>query len=132
VPNKKEKQPMPQITLEYTNNIDQALEFDPIFSGIHEILADVADIRVDNCKSRARRLDHYYIGAGNPNHAFLHLEAAILEGRTPEIKKELGRQILEHLQKHFSPTFEAHDLQVTVEIRDIPRAAYFKVPAGTI
>ena len=123
---------MPQITLEYTGNIDQALEFDAIFSGVHEILVHVADIRVDNCKSRARRLDHYYIGTGNPNHAFVHLEAAILEGRTPDLKSKLGRRILEHLQEHFAPTFETCNLQITVEIRDIPRTVYFKVPAGTL
>ena len=123
---------MPQISLEYTGNIEQTIEFDPIFSKVHEILAQVADIRVDNCKSRARRLDHYYVGAGKPNQAFVHLEAAILEGRTPELKKELGSRILEHLQKHFSPSFAALDLQITVEIRDIARAVYFKVPSGTI
>jgi 5-carboxymethyl-2-hydroxymuconate isomerase len=60
------------------------------------------------------------------------LEAAILEGRTLEVKKELGRRILDTLRKHYSPVFESLDLQITVEIRDIPRTGYSKIPAGTI
>ncbi len=123
---------MPQLTLEYTANIRQPIESDVLFAQLHNILATTGGIRTDNCKSRAIRLDDFFIGDGNDEHAFIHLSVRFLEGRSPEVIRQVGEQSLEILQTKFLPTNAELKLQITVEIGDIQGQRYFKYPAGTL
>ncbi len=123
---------MPQISFEYTRNITQEIETQALFAMIHRVLGEVAGIPIENCKSRAKRLDDYYIANGKPDNAFIHLEIRFIEGRTPEMKKEIGEQCLGYLESYFSESASNLDLQITVEILDIRKQSYFKFPKGTL
>jgi 5-carboxymethyl-2-hydroxymuconate isomerase len=123
---------MPQLTLEYTDNVRDTVDFDLLFLELHEILSEVAGIRVDNCKSRAVGLSDYRVGSGEAGAAFVHLEVAILEGRALETKQELGRRMLEALRGAYAGTLAELALQITVEVRDLQKALYFKIPEGTL
>ncbi|MCP5054402.1 MAG: hypothetical protein GY940_44960, partial [bacterium] len=79
---------MPHLVLEYTGNIQQEVDFQDMFSRFHSVLSDTGGININNCKSRAVKLDHYYIGGGMPGQAFLHLEVRFLEGRAAALKQE--------------------------------------------
>ncbi len=122
---------MPQLTLEYTGNIDQRVNFTALFSALHQVLAELGGVHIENCKSRAVRRDDFYIGSGEPGNAFVHLDVTMLEGRSLALKQAVGAGILRILQQTFAPAMATHDLQITVEIKDIKRATYFKVPEGT-
>jgi 5-carboxymethyl-2-hydroxymuconate isomerase len=122
---------MPHLTLEYTGNIEQEIDFDDLFGKLHRILAGVGAIRLDNCKSRAWRLDHYYIADGGAQHAFVHLVMRFLAGRPRELKQEIGRQSLTILKEAFAPSLAELELQISVEIQDIERSTYLKAPEGT-
>jgi len=78
---------MPQITLQYTANVDQEVNSMDLFSKVHQILSNAGGIKVENCKSRAFKLEDYYIGQGGSNNAFVHLDLAFLEGRSIVLKK---------------------------------------------
>ena len=62
----------------------------------------------------------------------LHLAMRFLEGRSPEVIGAVGAAALEVLKGHFHPAPEGVDLQITVEIEEIRKAAYFKDPPGTL
>jgi 5-carboxymethyl-2-hydroxymuconate isomerase len=122
---------MPHLTLEYTGNLEQEIILDDLFPRLHGALVDVAAIPIGNCKSRAYRLDNYYIADGGPQHAFVHLAIRFMEGRSVEVKRMIGRGCLEVLEELcHSPAGLA--LQITVEIQDIERTTYFKLPEGTL
>jgi len=123
---------MPQITLEYTDNVRDTVDFDLLFMKLHEILSEVAGIRIGNCKSRAVKLSDYLVGAGDADAAFVHLEVAILEGRSLETRQEMGRRMLEALRGAYAGTLAELALQITVEVRDLQKALYFKIPEGTL
>jgi 5-carboxymethyl-2-hydroxymuconate isomerase len=120
---------MPHLTLEITDNVDQPIAFDQLFAELHQVLASVAGIRIDNCKGRALRRKIYYIGDGGAGKAFVHLEICILESRTAETKRAVGEQCLQVLQRHFARSSGQLELQITLEVRDMPPAAYFKAAA---
>jgi 5-carboxymethyl-2-hydroxymuconate isomerase len=122
---------MPHLTLQYTENVDQNINFEELFSTLHHILADVGGIKIDNCKSRAIKLEDYYIGQGEDDHVFIHLDLRFLEGRSLELKQEIGRQILSTLKEYYAPSMAKYNMQITVEIRDIQRETYFKIPEGS-
>ena len=122
---------MPQVTLEYTANIAQEVHAHELFSELHQTLADVLGVRVDNCKSRAFRLDAYHIGKGEAQNAFVHLDVRFLAGRPLEVKQDVGQRCLRLLEAYFEPSRAALELQITVEVRDVERQTYFKIPKGT-
>ena len=117
---------MPQITLDYTNNIKSYIDYRELFHEIHSYLEKTSGIDTNNCKSRLQILDQYFIDQGQQNCAFVHLEVALLEGRPMEIKKKTGSGLLDLLQKFFEPENSNLDIQLTVEIRDMARETYFK------
>ena len=118
---------MPHIMLEYTDNIDQPIEFRDLFAELHQVLADTAGINIANFKSRARCLHTYHIGEGEAGNAFVHVEVHLFEGRSVEVKRAIGERGLGVLKKHLAQSLSDHNLQITFQVRDIQRQAYFKV-----
>jgi len=119
---------MPHLTLEYTDNITQGIDFQALFAQLHQILADVGEIPIANCKSRAIRLSEYRIADGRPEHAFAHLMIRFLEGRAVNVKREIGLQSVEALRAAFAPSFGPFEMQVSAEVEDIERQMYHKYP----
>ena len=126
---------MPHLTLEYTANLEEKAPSPELLVGIHRILKSVGKIKIENCKSRWRMVEEWVTGDGEGESAFVHLDIRFLEGRTPEVKHSIGEGTVELLHDHFHHAverFHALELQITVEIQDIRRAAYFKHPPGTL
>lgn len=122
---------MPQITLEYTDNVGAPDDLDGLFAELHRILSEVGGIRIENCKSRAVALRDYRVGEGEKAGAFVHLEVAILDGRSLELRQKLGGEMLGALEAAFRTASDDLDLQITVEVREMPKDLYFKLPEGT-
>jgi 5-carboxymethyl-2-hydroxymuconate isomerase len=118
---------MPHLTLEYTNNVGSEIDFHEIFTAFHGILVDVGSIDIGNCKSRAILLDDYLIGAGSPKGAFVHLEVRLLEGRSVDVKREMGSRFLELLGEYFATPLAKSELQITVQIMEMQKDGYFKL-----
>lgn len=82
---------MPHLHMEYTANLPQ-------------LNADVALIRLNNTlvgsgqfaaefdiKSRAVKVETFKVGTAMGERAFVHVKLALLSGRSPQIKKQLGQ-----------------------------------------
>jgi 5-carboxymethyl-2-hydroxymuconate isomerase len=117
---------MPQITLEHTANLQPDGTWDDLLGQLHDQIAGLAGIDVDSCKSRVLSLSTYRVGDGAQNKAFAHLTIRIFAGRSPAVKTELGRAGLALLERYLGTTSDTLDVQLTVEIRNIDREAYFK------
>jgi len=123
---------MPHITIEYTANLTPARKWRELMGLIHDVLTDVGGIDRGNCKSRAVALKDVLVGDGSAAAAFVHVDVRFLEGRPPELKREIGSHILRLLREHVPAPPGIQDLQLTVEVRDIERQMYFKVPEGSL
>ena len=123
---------MPHIRLEYTANVAQPPAFGQLFLELHRTLNSVAGIDINNCKSRAVRLEEYLIAQAEDTKAFVHLDVSFLEGHSDEVRREIGARFLESARRSFATAIAGQDLQISVEIRDIDRKFYFKHPAGSI
>ena len=117
---------MPHLSLEYSANLEIKKDFRELFSLLHKVLAEEAGILESHCKSRAVMRQDYFIADGKAQHAFVHLEVAILQGRTNSIKKKLGDSLLQALKQHFGTP---PGLQISIEIRDMKKDQYHKYPA---
>ena len=127
-----EVEPMPHLVLEYSNNIEEKESFENLFYQLHQILVTVCSATLESCKSRAIPCEIYYIGDGNSKNAFVHLDICLAAGRSLEVRKEVGRQMLEVLGEYFLKSLKNLNLQITVESREFRRDFYFKIPEGTV
>ena len=117
---------MPQILLEYSSNLKD-LDYGSILEEVHNALSTIGDAKLENCKSRAKSIDSYYIGDGDGNNAFILLEIYLMEGITKTLKKKISKHLLEYMESFIVETWrEDLDTQITVHFIDIIKTNYFK------
>ena len=123
---------MPHLTLEHSANVPLPTDPAHIMKAMHDVLHETGGVKIENCKSRIRVADPFFISTGEENGAFLHLDVRLLAGRTVVLKQAIGNGLLDLLKDEYEEIMRTRDLQITVEIRDIQRDEYFKYPEGTL
>jgi 5-carboxymethyl-2-hydroxymuconate isomerase len=123
---------MPHLTLEHTANIPAPTNPARIMQAMHDVLYEVGAVKIENCKSRIKVADPFFISRGEESGAFLHLDIRLIEGRTVELKQAIGNGLLDVLKGEYEEAMQIRDVQITVEIRDIQRDHYFKYPEGSL
>jgi 5-carboxymethyl-2-hydroxymuconate isomerase len=122
---------VPHIIFEYSDNIPALTDYSPLFAEIHHALNTIGGIKLENCKSRVRVANDFYIGDGSPQHAFIHLEVEFVSGRSTQVKQAIGDECLGIVKKYYQSQL-SESLQITVKIEDISLDFYFKYPEGTL
>jgi len=117
---------MPHVTIEYSRNVIEELDFHPIFIRIHEALHSLGTFAIEDIKSRAICYDRHAVGAGRPQSAFAHVQLSILEGRPAEIRTAAGQAILEILRESFHRSWEELQMNLSVEVREMKRDSFFR------
>jgi 5-carboxymethyl-2-hydroxymuconate isomerase len=116
---------MPHTTVEYSGTLADALDRPGFGKALHETLVTVAGGRADGCKTRFVRHDDLWIADGSDHHAMIHVEIALLSGRTPETKRALTEAVLANLREHTAPAPESA-VQFSVTVRDLDRDSYVR------
>jgi 5-carboxymethyl-2-hydroxymuconate isomerase len=114
---------MPHITVEYSDTVADAFDRPGFAKDLHQALVTVAGGRAQGCKTRFQRLTETYLADGSGDYAIIHVELALLAGRTPQVKRRLTEAVMESLRRHTAPT-PAVELQFSVDYRDIDADAY--------
>jgi 5-carboxymethyl-2-hydroxymuconate isomerase len=117
---------MPHAILEYSQNIIDVVDHHELFRRLHELMVASGTIALDDIKSRIYRADHFYISDGNPHNAFVHLRIEILEGRDLAVRQTVGASALALLRESYRESLTHLHCQLSVEIREMARAGYFK------
>lgn len=116
---------MPHITVEYSGSLAEGFERPALAKELHETTVTLAGGRAGGCKTRFLRLDDTFIADGSPHYAMIHVEIALLSGRTPEIKHALAGAALELVRAHTAP-HPRFEVQFSVEVRDLDRETYVR------
>ncbi|OLZ66427.1 isomerase [Streptomyces sp. IMTB 2501] len=113
---------MPHIVVDHDATLLEYLDRRRFARELHALAArTVEGITVESCKTRFRCVDEAVIAHDEPQRALVHVDFAILPGRTTETKSELGRAVIDLLRSH---TAAATDVTVhaSVEVRDLDAA----------
>ena len=121
---------MPHTILEYSDNVVDPVDFQPLWARLHPALVATAHCRLQDIKSRACRFEAFRMGDGDPGYAFVHLTIRLLEGREPETLARVGTAALEILKAHFSNTLLKRQCDLTVELTAMRRDCYFKASSS--
>jgi 5-carboxymethyl-2-hydroxymuconate isomerase len=117
---------MPHVTVEYSANIKSDLSSKALMKKIHETLAGFSTFNLNEIKSRCIRHQDFYMGDGNARNAFVYLRLEMLAGRRPAIKRAIGAKLRGVLRDSFRTAAKRYRLQMSVEIREIKKALWFK------
>jgi 5-carboxymethyl-2-hydroxymuconate isomerase len=109
--------PMPNLTLEYTDNLD--FDVQSLLERLHDELVATGAINLKGIKSRVIRHSEYRIADGNPEYAFVSVSLLIREGRPDEVQKDMTQRIMAVLKETFGARFENGYLSLTVDIKEM-------------
>lgn len=116
---------MPQITVEYSAELNEAFDRRAFAVTLHQTLAPLVSSDVASFKTRFRQIEESVIGDGSPT-AMIHVRVGLLSGRPVELKQEVGRVSIGIARDHLKPV-EGLPTQVTLEVYDLDREQYQKV-----
>ena len=117
---------MPHLIVEYSANLEGFPEA-RVLDALNATVIATGQVQKEfDLKSRTFRTEHFVIG-NDPTalRGFVHAELRLLAGRTPEVKRDLSERIAAVLRK-LTPHPEGMLVQLSVDIVDMDRAAYYK------
>ena len=115
---------MPHLRLEHTINIESKISYE-LFDKLVNVLTKNTSIKSSNSKNRTIKINDFHLDPENGNEGFIHLEIIILEGRSDKTKQEIGKESLDLLKSCFQKKSNESSLQISLEIREMKREAYF-------
>ena len=118
---------MPHFVLEHSTNILERYDNAALCGKLHRLLATLGPFEISAMKSRVVPRADFYVGDGEPNRAFIHLELAVLSGREPTLLSEVSRQLHQFLLAEFSGTATQLACSFTVEVREMDARTYSKL-----
>ncbi|WDE04315.1 5-carboxymethyl-2-hydroxymuconate Delta-isomerase [Thalassomonas viridans] len=112
---------MPHNIIEYSSELEPDIE--NIMQAVH--LGSVNSALFDEQDIKTRALPYRHANLGQDSKFFIHVQAKILSGRSPEQKSLLSDAILQQLIQ-----LELSAISLTVEILDIDKSSYAKQVIG--
>ncbi|WP_353942184.1 5-carboxymethyl-2-hydroxymuconate Delta-isomerase [Streptomyces sp. HUAS MG91] len=107
---------MPNITVDHSAGLDDRIDRAGLAGAVHQACVDTVAARTAACKTRFRRADETVVGDGTEPADLVHIEIALLAGRTEEAKTALVESVLALLPTHIKNPEGAH---LSVEVRDL-------------
>lgn len=123
--------PMPHIIVDYSDALAHTFDRRGFGRALHPLLARTVEGSVAGCKTRFRQIEECLIADGEAADevAMLHVEVALLSGRTPEAKAELSRAVLGLARDHVKPT-PGLTVHTSVDVCDVARGSYASHTGG--
>ncbi|MFE9818747.1 isomerase [Streptomyces sp. NBC_00236] len=109
---------MPQITVDYSAELDGSFDRSGFAGALHPLIAETVTTKIAACKTRFRRVEETVVADAPDGDALVHVDIALLPGRTPEIRAQLTESVLELLAAHIRPAGEL-TLHLSAETRDL-------------
>lgn len=119
---------MPQIIIEYTDNIRADAAIPVLLKKINEtIIGQPGGIfPPGGTRSRAIELQDYRMADGAEDYAFVHTTFKIGAGRTAEQKKKVCDDLFDVLKTHFAAVFERRYLALSMELYEYDERGTYK------
>jgi 5-carboxymethyl-2-hydroxymuconate isomerase len=96
---------MPHFTIEYSANLDTRVDMTEVVEVVRKAAVETGIFPLGGIRVRAVRCEHYAIGDGNPDFAFLDMLLRLGEGRDLSTRKSAGEHIFRALSTYLDPIF---------------------------
>ncbi len=110
---------MPHLIIEYSANLEGAVEIAGLVKQIHDAALETGVFPIGGIRTRAERRDIYAIADGHADNGFIHVQARIGVGRTPEVRQKAAEHIFSTLKAATADAFAKRPLGLTLEVVEI-------------
>lgn len=117
---------MPHFVIEYSANLEPDIDLHAIVDVVHKSAVNSGLFKIGGIRVRTLRHEIYKIADGNPQHAFLHVRANILEGRKIEDREKLGKSTLAAIDTLLESARKKRGIALSVEVSEIDQNMSFK------
>ncbi len=117
---------MPHFTVEYSTNLEPAVNIDELVSVVHQAALDSGVFPLKGTRTRAAPRSVYEIADGHAENAFVHITAMIGEGRTIAVRQQAGELIYEAACEYLRDYFDDHPLAISFVMQEIEADTSFK------
>ena len=114
---------MPHLILQQSKNVKNP-ESKVFFAAAHKLLTEKLPTKLSSCKSRLLIADDFLVADGNQDLGFVHLEVAVLAGRTDELLSQVSRELHALLLEHLAADNSGLTLKISVEVRNLSQHYY--------
>lgn len=117
---------MPHLVVEHTSNLHD-LQAKELLYSLNHALVETGQIKPNELKSRISSTSQFLIGLGDLKHGFIHVHIYLLAGRSEDQKKQIADAAIQALEEFRA--YQAHKLnvQLSVQLTDMPSLDYRKV-----
>ncbi|CAL9394919.1 5-carboxymethyl-2-hydroxymuconate Delta-isomerase [Streptomyces sp. enrichment culture] len=115
---------MPHLVLEYSADIREDMDPAALFGRLHPAPADAGDFRLQDFKSRALRMDRYFIGDGTSEQSFVNLDVRTFGGKSTEARAAISQAALAVLAEAFAATLRETACDISVQVTELDRPTF--------
>jgi len=112
---------MPHLNIEYSANLDGALDIQALVDRIHETALETGIFPLGGVRTRAAPRSHYRIANGDPAAGYIHMMVRIGPGRDEQTRRDAGDRIFEALCQFTDGLYRSRPLALSFELHEIPR-----------
>lgn len=113
---------MPHIIVEHSKGIAEALNILKLLGKLHETAMGHPKLPTGGIRTRANGVEHYHVGDGDIGREFIYIVVRLGQGRTDEVKRDIGEKIFKVLTDFTGEHFNAgHPLSLGLEIQEIEK-----------
>lgn len=115
---------MPHIIVEYSSNLDGAMDIHGLLNALHRAMIETGVADTAAIRTRAVRLEHYCIADLNPNNGFVQITVRMREGRPKEAYQKVGENLMAAAEKSLDRALASHPMQLALEIHEITQLTF--------
>jgi 5-carboxymethyl-2-hydroxymuconate isomerase len=117
---------VPHFTLEYSPNLDGAVDFAALTKLIHATLLETGLFELGAVRVRAFRSEAYAVGDLLPENGFIDMSFRLGEGRTATERKSTGDRVFEAVSAFLAGKVNPPHFALSLEVREIDREMSWK------
>jgi 5-carboxymethyl-2-hydroxymuconate isomerase len=110
---------MPHLIVEYSANLEADVDITRLVAVVHAAAMETGVFPVGGLRTRAERRDVYQVADRHPDNGFIHVQARIGAGRTPEVRQQAAEHIFAAVKVETAKAFAGRPLGLTFEIVEI-------------
>lgn len=116
---------MPHFSIEYSANLDDRIDVQGLCDEVLRVMLSTGAFEVGAVRVRAIRCEAYAIADAQADNAFLDMSLRMAP-RPAEVQKTVGETVFAAVEAYLAPLFETPHFALSLEIRDISRAASWR------
>jgi 5-carboxymethyl-2-hydroxymuconate isomerase len=110
---------MPHLIVEYSANLERDIDISRLVAALHAAALETGVFPIGGIRTRAARREVYAIADSHADNGFIHVQARIGTGRSPEVRQKAAEHIFAALKTATAGVCAERPLGLTFEIVEI-------------